>query len=142
MNKIPKTIKLYNGVEIPRIGLGVWKIDNSKVDQVISWAIETGYRHIDTACAYRNENGVGLGIRQSNLNRQDIFVTTKLAIQDFFKPEKAFSQSLDKLKTGYIDLYLLHWPFLNWKNAWKSLENIYKNGQAKAIGVSNFSIKQ
>lgn len=142
MNRISKTIKLSNGVEIPRIGLGVWKIENSKVSQVVSLALETGYRHIDTACAYRNESGVGLGIRQSSLNRQDIFVTTKLAIQDFFKPEKAFSQSLDKLKMDYVDLYLLHWPFLNWKNAWKTLENIYKNGQAKAIGVSNFGIRQ
>jgi methylglyoxal/glyoxal reductase len=122
--------------------LGVWKIDNSRVDQVVVWAFKSGYRHIDTACAYRNETGVGQGIRQSGLSRQQVFITTKLAVQDFFKPETAFLESLNKLKTDYVDLYLLHWPFFNWKNAWKTLEEFYQSGRAKAIGVSNFGINQ
>ena len=127
---------------MPRLGLGVWKIDNSQVSQVVGWALEAGYRHIDTACAYKNEEGVGRGVRQSGITRDKIFITTKLAVQGFFHPRKAFDTSLSKLKMDYVDLYLLHWPFLNWKNAWRELEKIYRQGLAKSIGVSNFSITQ
>ena len=142
MKNISKTLKLNNGVEIPRIGLGVWKIDDTTVEQAVLWALESGYRHIDTARAYGNEAGVGRAIRQSGISRDQIFITTKLAVNDFFRPEKAFQESMERLNMDYVDLYLLHWPFLNWKNAWKALEKIYKNGQAKSIGVSNFGIKQ
>lgn len=143
MNNIDKTIKLSNGVEIPRVGLGVWRIDNSMVSEVISWALDAGYRHVDTAKAYGNEEGVGKAINGSSLKREEIFVTTKLAAtNDFFRAEKAFYESLHRLNMEYIDLYILHWPFLNWKNAWKTLEKIYKDGKVRAIGVSNFGIKQ
>lgn len=142
MSNIGKTTILSNGVSIPRVGLGVWKIDNSKVDQAVLWALQAGYRHIDTAVAYKNEDGVGKGIRDSGLARKDIFVTTKLLVLDFFRVEKAFYESLARLDLDYVDLYLLHWPFFGWKRAWKTLEEIHSSGKAKAIGVSNFSIEQ
>jgi len=142
MSKIPAMFKLNNGIEIPRVGLGVWQIENSEVGRAVSWALDYGYRHIDTARVYKNEEGVGKAIHESNLDRNQIFVTTKLAVNDFFRPEKAFSESLARLQLDCVDLYLLHWPFLNWKNAWKALENIYEAGKARAIGVSNFGIKE
>ncbi|MFA5025296.1 MAG: aldo/keto reductase [Candidatus Shapirobacteria bacterium] len=137
-----KTIQLSNGITMPRIGLGVWKIDNSKVSQVIKWALEAGYRHIDTAEAYMNEEGVGKGIRESGIPRSEIFVTSKLMIQNFFWAEKSFKESLRKLDLDYIDLFLLHRAFLGWKLAWKVLEKQYKEGKIKSIGVSNFGIKE
>ncbi len=142
MNNFGKSIRLKNGIEIPRLGLGVWKIDNSEVNRAVVWALKSGYRHIDTASVYKNEKGVGLGIRESGLSRADIFVTTKLSVFDFIRPETAFYQSLSRLGMDYVDLYLLHWPFFGWKNAWKTLEKIYKAGKARSIGVSNFGIKQ
>ncbi len=142
MTKLSKTIELSNGVEIPRVGFGVWKIDNEKVSGVVQTAIKAGYRHVDTARAYKNEEGVGKGIKKSGLDRKKMFVTTKLAVQDFSRPEEEFERSLEKLKMDYVDLYLLHWPFIGWKNAWKELEKIYKEGKARSIGVSNFNIKQ
>ena len=142
MTNIPKIFKLNNGVEIPMVGIGVNNIENSKVSRVISWALKSGYRHIDTASAYENEEGVGRGIRESGFDRDQIFITTKLAANDFPRPEKAFSESLSKLHVEYIDLYLLHWPFVNWINAWSVLEDIYEEGRARAIGVSNFNIEQ
>jgi len=141
MNNISRVYKLNNGVDIPRIGLGVWKINNEKVSQAISWAIDSGYRHVDTARVYENEQGVGKGILNSGLDRKQVFVTTKLAINDFFRSEKAFYESLSKLQTDYVDLYLLHWPLVNWKGAWNVLENLYEEGKIRAIGVSNFNIK-
>lgn len=142
MTKIAETIKLDNGIEMPRVGLGVWKIKNSEVDQPVLWALKSGYRLIDTAKVYGNEEGVGNGIIESGLPREKIFVTTKLSIYDLFRPEKAFEESLQRLKLDYVDLYLIHWPFIGWRTAWKGLEKIYKSGRAKAIGVSNFGIKQ
>lgn len=125
---------------MPRIGLGVWKIDDTRVFQTVSWALAARYRHIDTARAYGNEAGVGRGVHQSGLARNQLFLTTKLAISDIFKPEKAFEESLRKLRVDYVDLYLIHWPFFGWKRAWSALEKIYADGRAKAIGVSNFGI--
>lgn len=127
---------------MPRVGIGVYKIDNSKVSRVISWALRAGYRNIDTASAYENEEGVGRGIIESGLDRKQVFITTKLAANDFIRPEEAFYESLNKLQTDYVDLYILHWPFVNWKNAWKVVENFYKEGKIKAIGVSNFNINE
>lgn len=135
-----KTIKLANGVEMPRLGLGVWKIANTKVSQAVVWALKAGYRHIDTATAYGNEVGVGKGIRESGIPRKEIFVTTKLQIYDLLKAESAFEKSLERLGLEYVDLYLIHWPFIGWKSAWTKLEKIYKDGKARAIGVSNFNI--
>lgn len=136
------TLKLSNGVEMPRVGLGVWKIKNSNVHQDVVWALKSGYRMIDTAKVYGNEEGVGEGIARSGLKRSEIFVTTKLSIYDLFNAEKAFEESLKRLKLDYVDLYLIHWPFVGWQKAWKDLEKIYKSGRAKAVGVSNFGIKQ
>lgn len=141
MNKLEKTIKLNNGVEMPRLGIGVWKIENSKTSQVISWALKFGYRLIDTAKVYGNEDGVGHGIIKSGVPRKEIFVTTKLSIYDLLQPEKYFEESLEKLKLEYVDLYLIHHPFIGWQKAWKGLETIYKTGKARAIGVSNFNIE-
>jgi methylglyoxal/glyoxal reductase len=142
MSKIPPTLKLNNGADIPRIGLGVWKIDNTKVIQVVKWALQAGYRHIDTAKVYGNEAGVGQGIRESEIKRSEIFVTTKLSVFDIRRPELAFAESLARLELKYVDLYLIHWPFFGWKNAWKAMETFLQDGKAKAIGVSNFGIKQ
>ena len=127
---------------MPMVALGVWGINNSKIEQVISWALEADYRHIDTAKAYKNEEGVGMAIRNSNISRKEIFVTTKIFLQDYFWAEKAFNESLKKLGLEYVDLYLIHHPFLGWKKAWKTLEKMYKDGRVRAIGVSNFGIKE
>lgn len=139
MNKI---IKLRNGVEMPRLGLGVWKIADEKVSEVVKWALKVGYRHIDTAEAYMNEEGVGRGIAESGIARDKIFVTSKLAVQNYFWAEKSFNESLKKLNFAYLDLFILHRAFFGWKGAWKVLEKFYKEGRIKAIGVSNFGIKE
>jgi len=147
-----KTIKLNNGIEIPVLGLGTWLLDNDKACEVVSTAIKLGYRHIDTAEAYANEKGVGEGIRASGVPREEIFLTTKLAaeIKDYEKAKKAIQQSIDDLNVDYIDLMIIHSPqpwgnFRDGKHyeegnvaAWKALEEFYKDGKIKAIGVSNF----
>lgn len=139
---LSKNIELNNGTNIPRLGLGVWQISNSEVPQVVKWAIESGYRHIDTAKIYKNEIGVGKGIKESGIKRTDLFVTSKLWITDIMNPQKGLDDSLKRLNMDYMDLYLIHWPFPFWKNIWKQLEKSYKEGKTKAIGVSNFSVKQ
>ncbi|OUM62639.1 hypothetical protein PIROE2DRAFT_68214 [Piromyces sp. E2] len=147
-----KTIKLNNGVEIPTLGLGTWLLEDDKACDVVSTAIKLGYRHIDTAEAYDNEKGVGAGIRASGVPREQIFLTTKLAaeIKDYEKAKKAIQQSLDDLQVDYIDLMIIHSPqpwdsFRDGKHyeegnlaAWKALEEFYKAGKIRAIGVSNF----
>lgn len=135
-------VKLNNNYSIPQLGLGVWKIDITKVTQVVLQALRFGYRHVDTAKAYGNEQGVGQAIKESGLSRDKIFITTKLAPQNIFNPQKAFDESLQRLNLDYVDLYLIHWPILGWQKAWSTLEKIYKDGRAKAIGVSNFGINQ
>lgn len=142
MKNTQPSISLSNGVRVPQLGLGVWQIKNDRVPEVVQWAIKAGYRHIDTAKAYQNEEGVGRGIQQSGIDRKELFVTTKLMVTDFFRPTKAFNTSLGKLDLKYVDLYLLHWPFLGWKKAWLALEEIYQQGRTKAIGVSNFNVEQ
>jgi len=147
-----ETIKLNNGVEIPKLGLGTWLCEDDKACDVVSTAIKLGYRHIDTAEAYDNEKGVGQGIRASGIPREQIFLTTKLAaeIKDYEKAKKAIQQSLDDLQVDYIDLMIIHSP-QPWDNfrdgnhyeegnlaAWKALEEFHKAGKIRAIGVSNF----
>lgn len=135
---------LNNGVEMPQIGLGVLKAkDNGEVEAAILSALQTGYRKIDTATVYRNEAGVGRAIKQSNIDRDEIFLTTKVwnSDQGYDKTRYAFERSLKELQTDYVDLYLVHWPVEGkYKQTYQALEKIYKEGRAKAVGVSNFQI--
>lgn len=136
------TIKLNNGVKIPQLGLGVWQ---ARI-QAIHWALEAGYRLIDTARIYGNEAEVGDAIRSSGLKREEVFVTTKLWRDDaaggYEKTLRAFDESLKRLGFDYVDLYLIHWPnFEGRKEAWRALEHIHDQGLAKAIGVSNYTVK-
>jgi len=129
-------------IKIPQIALGTWGIKSEQLVQLIPQAIKIGYRHFDTARKYSNEDGVGEGIKQSGVSRDEIFITTKLWRTDFLRTGSAFNASLERLQTDYIDLYLLHWPFFFWSKAWTDLERIYKSGKARSIGVSNFNIKE
>lgn len=136
-----KSKKLANGIEMPRLGLGVWRVEESDATDSVKWAIENGYRLIDTAAVYKNEKGVGEGIRQSGIKREDLFVTTKLwnADQGYDSAHQAFNESLERLGLDYVDLYLIHWPVEGkFNDSWRAMEEIYASGRAKAIGVSNF----
>lgn len=137
-----KTKELANGSIIPRLGLGVWQVkDGAEAVDSVKWALQAGYRLIDTAAAYKNEVSVGEGIRASGIPREDIFVTTKLwnADQGYESTLKAFDESVTKLGLDYVDLYLIHWPVEGkYKDSWRAMEEIYQSGRAKAIGVSNF----
>ena len=135
-----ENIVLNNGVEIPALGFGVFQIANHKeCEQTVLHALETGYRLIDTAAAYFNEEAVGSAIKQSGIPRKDIFVTTKLWIQDagYENTLRAFEKSLAKLQLEYLDLYLIHQPFGDVYGAWRAMEELYRQGKIKAIGVSN-----
>lgn len=140
MQMVP-TKKLYNGMVIPQIGLGVYKVPEEDVYDAVTSAIKAGYRHIDTASYYQNETGVGNAIKDSGLKREDIFVTTKVwnDEQGYDHTLKAFERSLKKLGMDYVDLYLVHWPIRGlFPETYKALEHLYKEGRVKAIGVSNF----
>jgi diketogulonate reductase-like aldo/keto reductase len=140
---IPET-KLNTGRQIPAIGFGTWQLRPDEAKQAVLDALKTGYRLIDTAKIYRNEASVGQAIKQSHIERQDIFVTTKLWPQDFGYDSglAAFNESLKKLDTQYLDLYLLHWPDSpRRKDAWRALGEIYKQGKAKSVGVSNYMVE-
>lgn len=126
---------------MPRLGLGVYKTPLQETQRAVSLALEVGYRLIDTAAFYKNEAGVGNAIRNSGVPREDIFVTTKLFPTRFFRVEEAFERSLERLGLNYIDLYLIHVPFLCKRSVWKALEKIVASGRVKSIGVSNFTIK-
>ena len=135
-------VKLNNGIEMPMLGLGTWQISDRDAENAVLWALEAGYRHIDTAAYYNNEAGVGKAIRKSGIARDEIFVTTKLKNEDHRNPGKAFEASIKKLGTGYVDLYLIHWPVQGLRNnTWKVFEKLYRDGRCKAIGVSNFTIR-
>ena len=134
-------VKLSNGVEMPILGFGVFQIpDEKECTQAVSDALEVGYRHIDTAAIYRNERAVGNAIKQSGIARDELFITTKLWIQDADenKAIKAYDKSLEKLGLDYVDLYLIHQPFGDIYGAWRALEKLYQEGRIRAIGVSNF----
>ena len=140
-NSIRAVTKLSNGVLIPTLGLGVWRVnDEGELRVSVKAALDAGYWHIDTASAYNNEDLVGRAVADYG-NRKDIFITTKLWNEDHRNAEASFEKSLKNLLTDYIDLYLIHWPSPmkgDFLTAWKSLVEIYKSGRAKAIGVSNF----
>lgn len=139
---IASTKKLDNGVTMPALGFGVYKVGDKEAEQSVLWALEAGYRHIDTAKVYENEKGVGRAIKAGGVKREEIFVTTKLWNQDMRdnRQKAAFEQSLKDLGTDYVDLYLIHWPVPNFAESWNILEQIYRTGKARAIGVSNFQI--
>ena len=135
------TIMLRNHVEIPQLGLGIFQArQGAETEQAVQWALEAGYRHIDAAAVYGNEYSVGNGIRKSGIPRKDIFITTKVWNTDIRKgrTREAFYESLEKLQTDYVDLYLLHWPVEGKETAWAVLEDLYQQRKIRAIGVSNF----
>jgi diketogulonate reductase-like aldo/keto reductase len=149
-----ETYTLSNGVNIPKLGLGTWMIDDTSVSEVVRQAVSIGYRHIDTAQAYQNEAGVGNGIQSCGVPRGDIFVTSKVAAEakSYATAAKSITTSLEKMGLDYIDLMIIHspQPWAEWrgekryydenKEVWRALEDAYKAGKVKAIGVSNFLV--
>lgn len=135
---------LHNGVKMPWLGLGVYKAqEGTEVINAVKTAIKHGYRSIDTAALYQNEEGVGQAIRECGIPREELFITTKVwnSDQGYENTLKAFDTSIQKLGLEYIDLYLIHWPVAGkYKESWKALEKLYKDGRVRAIGVSNFQI--
>jgi len=140
---INSKLKLNNGVKIPLFGLGTWDLRGKVGFNIVQWALKAGYRLIDTATYYENEKVIGEAINQSKIPRKDVFITSKVWIDDlgYKKTIDAFNKSLRALNTSYIDLYLIHWPIKEKrKQSWKAMEQLYKEGQIRAIGVSNFAI--
>lgn len=135
-----KTIKLNNGIEMPQIGYGVYQVSPDECERCVSDALKTGYRMIDTAQAYHNEEGVGRAVKNSGINRSDIFIVSKVWISNYGyeKAKASIDESLRKLQTDYIDLMLLHQPFCDRYGAYRALEDAYREGKLRAIGVSNF----
>jgi 2,5-diketo-D-gluconate reductase A len=139
------TIELNDGNSIPQLGFGVFQIDPAETAQSVQTALEAGYRHVDTAEMYRNEKGVGDGIRASGIDRADVFVTSKLN-NGFHRPDdarKAFAETLAALGFDHVDLFLIHWPLptrYDFVSTWKTLEEFKRDGRARSIGVSNFQV--
>ncbi len=134
--------KLNNGVEIPIIGFGLYKMEpGEQAQQAISWALEAGYRHIDTASRYRNEKDVGIAIQKSGIPRKEIFVTTKLWNDGHDDPIRAFNRSLDELNLDYVDMYLMHWPVKERLKTWDAIIHLLETGKTRAIGVCNFMVR-
>ncbi len=135
---------LNNGVKMPWLGLGVFLVnEGQEVENAVRWALEAGYRSIDTAAIYGNERGVGNALRASGIPRDEVFLTTKVWNDDLRagRTTQAFQESLDRLGVDYVDLYLIHWPVKGrYIEAWEALEDIYRSGRARAIGVSNFLV--
>jgi diketogulonate reductase-like aldo/keto reductase len=141
---LQSTVKLNNGVLIPQVGLGVFlSKKGQETESAVRWALELGYRHIDTAAAYENEEDVGKALKSSGVPRDQVFVTTKLwnADQGFEPALKAFDASRRRLGLDVIDLYLIHWPVKGkYKDSWRALEKLYSQGKVRAVGVSNFLV--
>jgi diketogulonate reductase-like aldo/keto reductase len=141
---IDSTIRLNNGVAMPRLGLGVYQVpDGAVTESVVSWALADGYRHVDTAKLYKNEAAVGRAVRESSIARDDIWVTTKLWPSDFLQVQGAFDKSMKRLGLEYVDLYLIHFPVPGLlRRVWRAMERIADSGRARSIGVSNCSAGQ
>ncbi|KQK24537.1 glyoxal reductase [Chryseobacterium aquaticum] len=138
-------ITMNNGIDIPALGFGVWQMENlQECEDAVVKAIHTGYRMIDTASIYMNETAVGAAIKNSGVDREDLFITSKLWVQDhgYDKAKSAFQRTLDRLQLDYLDIYLLHWPFGDFLGAWKALEELYHEGKIKSIGVCNFTVEK
>lgn len=131
-------LTLNNGVPMPLIGFGTFMLGGETCTEAVTAAIEIGYRMIDTAEAYGNEKEVGEGIRQSGIDRRELFLVTKVNFKSYENAEQTVMQSPENLQTDYLDLLLLHWPFANYYAAWRTLEKLYGDGRVRAIGVSNF----
>jgi 2,5-diketo-D-gluconate reductase A len=143
--KVP-ALTLHDGVEIPQLGFGVFQIPPEETQEKVEDALATGYRHVDTAAAYRNEAGVGAAIAASGVRREDVFVTTKLwnSEQGYDSTLRAFETSIERLGTGHVDLYLIHWPLPSkdlFLDTWRAFERIHEEGGARSIGVSNFRVE-
>ena len=136
-----KETRLNNGVMMPAVGFGVYQIPVEDTERCVSDALEAGYRMIDTASSYFNERQVGDALRHSGLRREDVFVTTKLWVQDYEYDDalRAFDLSMKNLGLDYLDLYLLHKPYGNYYAAWRAVERLYKEGRIRAVGVTSFS---
>jgi diketogulonate reductase-like aldo/keto reductase len=136
-----KKVTLNNGIEMPILGYGVFQIaDLKECEKSVLNAIDAGYRMIDTAASYMNEEAVGKAIKKSGVDRKELFITTKLWVQDtgYEKTTRAFEKSLNKLQLDYLDLYLIHQPYGDVHGSWRAMKELYKNGKVRAIGVSNF----
>lgn len=133
-------VTLNNGIKMPKLGYGVYQTDPADTERAVNDALEVGYRLIDTAAIYGNEEGVGAAIRQSGIAREDRFITTKLWVQDhgYDNTLKAFDTSMKKLGLDYLDLYLIHKPYGDYYGAWRAMEKLYKEGRIRAIGVTSF----
>ena len=138
-------ITMNNGAAIPALGFGVWQMEDlQQCEDAVIKAIEVGYRMIDTASIYQNETAVGRAIQNGGVNRDDLFITSKLWVQShgYEEAKAAFQRTLDRLQLDYLDMYLLHWPFGDFLGAWKALEELYNEGKIKAIGVCNFTVEK
>src|SRR5215217_6508106 len=136
-----QNVRLNNGVEMPILGFGVFQVTDAEVcERSVYEALRTGYRLIDTAAAYGNEEAVGKAIKRSGVAREELFITTKLWIQDagYERAKPAFERSLQRLQLEYLDLFLIHQPFGDVYGAWRAMEELYRDGRIRAIGVSNF----
>ena len=139
-------LTLHDGVEMPQLGFGVFQIPPDETQERVEEALAVGYRHVDTAAAYRNEAGVGAAIAASGIPREDVFVTTKLwnSAQGYDSTLEAFEKSSERLGTGHVDLYLIHWPLPSrdlYLDTWRAFEKIKEEGGARSIGVSNFRVE-
>lgn len=139
MSPVP-AVTLKNGIEMPVLGFGVYQIPADDTEQAVSDALAVGYRHIDTAAAYQNEEAVGRAIKRSGIPRDELLITTKLWIQDSGEDttKRAFESSLGKLGLDYLDLYLIHQPFGDYYSEWRAMQDLHRQGRIRAIGVSNF----
>ncbi|MFU2018909.1 aldo/keto reductase [Peribacillus butanolivorans] len=137
-----KTVQLNNGVEIPILGFGVFQIPGEKTEQAVIDAIKAGYRHIDTAQSYMNETEVGLGVKNSGVAREELFITTKIWIENvsYDGVMNSFQGSLNRLGLDYVDLLLIHQPYSDIYGAWRAMEELQKEGKIRAIGISNFAV--
>ncbi|MEH7125190.1 aldo/keto reductase [Bacillus sp. JJ1532] len=138
-------VTLNNGLKMPQLGFGVWRVEDGQATESVAKALEVGYRSIDTAMIYKNENGVGKAIKESAIPREELFITTKVwnSDQGFDRTLQAYEESLERLGLDYVDLYLIHWPapeFDQYVETYKALEKLYQDGRVKAIGVCNFEL--